>query len=80
MGCRRRAHPDELVRFVFSGHEITPGRNGKGRGAWLCAASPACLELASKRGAFSRAFRAAVPAAVIAKAAPELLRPQHTSP
>ena len=33
------------------------GRSRPGRGAWLCAGSPACLEQAAGRRAFDRAFR-----------------------
>jgi predicted RNA-binding protein YlxR (DUF448 family) len=41
------------------------GRTLPGRGAWLCARSPDCLEQADRRSAFSRALRAEVlPAAV----------------
>jgi predicted RNA-binding protein YlxR (DUF448 family) len=36
------------------------GRTLAGRGAWLCAGSHDCLELAVKRRAFERALRAAV--------------------
>jgi predicted RNA-binding protein YlxR (DUF448 family) len=36
------------------------GRSLPGRGAWLCADSPACLQRAARRGALSRAMRASV--------------------
>jgi predicted RNA-binding protein YlxR (DUF448 family) len=31
-----------------------------GRGAWLCAGSPRCIDLADRRGAFGRALRGAI--------------------
>jgi len=43
---------------------LVPGRTLPGRGAWVCRGSQACLELARKRRAFERAFRA--PVAVVA--------------
>ena len=36
------------------------GRSLKGRGAWLCSGSRSCFDLAVKREAFRRAFRAPV--------------------
>jgi predicted RNA-binding protein YlxR (DUF448 family) len=36
------------------------GRNGAGRGAWLCASSQRCFETARKRKAFGRAWRCQV--------------------
>ncbi|MDQ3680695.1 MAG: YlxR family protein [Actinomycetota bacterium] len=40
--------------------EVVVGRSLPGRGAWLCAGSPACVDLAERRSAFSRALRAPV--------------------
>jgi len=55
------AAPDELVRVVRSADgALAVGRSLPGRGAWLCAGSDACLELAERRKAFTRAFRAPV--------------------
>jgi predicted RNA-binding protein YlxR (DUF448 family) len=52
---------DELVRLVRSvDGRLMVGRLLEGRGAWLCQESPDCLDLAVKRQAFSRAFRATV--------------------
>jgi len=39
---------------------LAVGRHLPGRGAWLCAGSPACAEEAGRRGALSRALRAPV--------------------
>ena len=52
----------ELVRVVRSSDgTLAMGRALPGRGAWLCAASaPACVDLARKKKAFTRAFRAPV--------------------
>jgi hypothetical protein len=45
------------------------GRTAPGRGAWLHAGTPDCLDLALRRKAFGRAFRAP-----ISDGAPESLR------
>jgi predicted RNA-binding protein YlxR (DUF448 family) len=37
-----------------------------GRGAWLCLGSPECVELARRKDAFRRSFRAPVTAAAVA--------------
>jgi predicted RNA-binding protein YlxR (DUF448 family) len=58
----------ELIRFVLSPDgEVTPDLSARlpGRGAWV-GASRAAVDLAVKKGAFSRAFKAQ------AKAAPDL--------
>jgi predicted RNA-binding protein YlxR (DUF448 family) len=61
VGCRRVASPGELVRVVAeAGGGLATGRNLPGRGAWLCAGSPACLEVAARRKAFDRALRTTV--------------------
>jgi hypothetical protein len=39
---------------------VQASRTLPGRGAWLCADSPACLEQALKRRALGRALRASV--------------------
>ncbi|MFM7270216.1 MAG: YlxR family protein [Actinomycetes bacterium] len=61
MGCRRVAGPDSLER-VTAGPDgsLRVGRTEPGRGAWLCAGSPACLERAIRRGALPRALRRTV--------------------
>ena len=54
--------------------DVVVGRLLPGRGAWLCAGSSACVDLAARRNAFSRALRAPVgPDAISAlrKAMPE---------
>ena len=48
------------------------GRALPGRGAWLCAGSRGCLELAERRKALARAFRAPVEAAAVAALRVEL--------
>jgi uncharacterized protein len=66
VGCRRVAHPDELVRVVRTPDGgLAMGRDRPGRGAWLCAGSPSCLELARRRKAFERALRGAVEVAAV---------------
>ena len=39
---------------------LAVGRTLPGRGAWLCAGSPTCLDRAVRQRAFDRAFRAPV--------------------
>jgi predicted RNA-binding protein YlxR (DUF448 family) len=54
------------VRVVrTSAGELLVGRSLPGRGAWLCKASLACVDLAARRKAFGRAFRAPVGADAI---------------
>ena len=61
MGCRKVAAPDQLVRVVARpGGGLAVGRTEPGRGAWLCAGSPACLEAATRRRAFDRALRTTI--------------------
>jgi predicted RNA-binding protein YlxR (DUF448 family) len=50
-----------LVRVVrLHDGSLAVGRNGTGRGAWLCRDSPGCIDRAEKRKAFDRAFRGPV--------------------
>ena len=59
-----------MVRIVRSDDgSLAVGRTLPGRGAWLCADTPSCLDLALRRKAFGRAFRAP-----ISDGAPESLR------
>ena len=61
VGCRRVATQEELIRVVRRADgTLQAGRTLPGRGAWLCAGSPACLQRAARRGALSRALRASV--------------------
>jgi predicted RNA-binding protein YlxR (DUF448 family) len=61
VGCRRVASPDQLVRVVAEpGGGLVVGRTLPGRGAWLCAGSQECLEVARRRKAFDRALRTTV--------------------
>ncbi|MEU6430029.1 YlxR family protein [Microbispora sp. NPDC046973] len=59
VGCRVRTVKSELLRLVAVEGVIVPDLRGRlpGRGASLHP-SPRCLELAERRRAFSRAFRA----------------------
>lgn len=60
IGCRRRAHPDELVRVVRTpAGDLAVGRHRPGRGAWVCP-DPACGDQARRRRAWGRALRAPV--------------------
>jgi predicted RNA-binding protein YlxR (DUF448 family) len=63
-GCRRKAPKRELTRLALAaGGEavLDPAGRAGGRGAYVC--SPACLDLARRRGGLARAFRARVTAA-----------------
>jgi predicted RNA-binding protein YlxR (DUF448 family) len=61
IGCRRKAAPAHLVRVVRrEDGRLEVGRTLPGRGAWLCAGSPACVETALRRRAFDRALRGPV--------------------
>ena len=61
IGCRRAAPVAELVRVVAGpSGELLEGRTRPGRGAWLCAGSPACIDAAERQRAFSRALRTEV--------------------
>ncbi|WP_369409038.1 YlxR family protein [Herbidospora yilanensis] len=59
VGCRVRTAKSELLRLVVAGDVIIPDLQKRlpGRGASLHP-SPACLQLADRRRAFTRAFRA----------------------
>ena len=62
MGCRERAAKSELLRIVVVEGECVPDHRGTlpGRGAYVHPA-PACLDLAVRRRAFQRAFKAPGP-------------------
>ncbi|MGY3679337.1 putative RNA-binding protein YlxR (DUF448 family) [Streptomyces sp. TE33382] len=62
MGCRERAAKSELLRIVVDGGACAPDPRGTlpGRGAYLHPAS-VCLDLAVRRRAFPRAFKAEGP-------------------
>ena len=45
---------------AVAGGGLATGRTLPGRGAWLCAGSPACVEAAKRRKAFDRALRTTV--------------------
>ena len=59
------ATPAKLVRIVRTAGGLSVGRSLPGRGAWLCAGSTACVDLAERRKAFSRAFRVPVEGAEV---------------
>src|SRR6516164_8662290 len=62
VGCRARATKSSLLRLVVAGDGIVPDPQARqpGRGAYLHP-SLACLELAQRRRAFSRALRVSGP-------------------
>ena len=63
LGCRARKTQDRLSRLALApgpdGPRVVwdPERTLGGRGAWLCADNPACLENALRKRALARAFR-----------------------
>ncbi|MEO3756446.1 YlxR family protein [Streptomyces sp. B6B3] len=62
VGCRQRSARDGLLRVALTGDRCVPDLRGTlpGRGAYVHP-TPACLELAVRRRAFPRAFRAEGP-------------------
>jgi len=57
---------DGLVRVVRGlDGELRRGVGLPGRGAWLCAATPSCVDQAARREAFGRALRAPVAPEVV---------------
>jgi predicted RNA-binding protein YlxR (DUF448 family) len=72
IGCRRRAPVANLVRTVVRDDGgLALDRTASGRGAWICrsprsgAGQVACIDLAARRSAFTRALRAPVSGAAI---------------
>ena len=61
LGCRRRDDQARLLRVVADGTTVVvdPRRRAPGRGAYVHP-DPACVALAVKKRAFSRALRATV--------------------
>ncbi|HEY7137413.1 MAG TPA: YlxR family protein [Acidimicrobiia bacterium] len=57
MGCRRAAAPSELVRIARRLDGTLVIGPGPGRGAWLCAGSERCFDLAVRRRALARSLR-----------------------
>ncbi|KKZ68974.1 DNA-binding protein [Streptomyces showdoensis] len=59
MGCRERAAKSDLLRIVMNKDECVPDHRGTlpGRGAYVHPAV-VCLDLAVRRRAFPRAFKA----------------------
>ncbi|MET9663515.1 YlxR family protein [Streptomyces sp. NPDC006510] len=62
VGCRERAAKSELLRIVADGDDCVPDPRGTlpGRGAYVHPV-PVCLDLAVRRRAFPRAFKAKGP-------------------
>ncbi|MFP8964746.1 YlxR family protein [Streptomyces nanhaiensis] len=62
VGCRERSGKGDLLRVVLVGDRCVPDHRGTlpGRGAYLHPA-PTCVDLAVRRRAFQRAFRAGGP-------------------
>lgn len=61
MGCRKVAPQTALVRLALVDGRIVIDRHAAGRGAWLCAGSHGCLQLAVRRKAFDRVWRNSAP-------------------
>ncbi|MGO9964553.1 MAG: YlxR family protein [Acidimicrobiales bacterium] len=81
MGCRRVAPASELVRVAHAGGgALGVGKGLKGRGAWLCRDAPGCLELAARRGAFSRALHHPISPGAVDELRRELLAGSSTWP
>ena len=61
MGCRRTADQGELRRYALVNGRVVrdDARRRPGRGAYACD-DDACVERATQRRAWGRAFRAAV--------------------
>ncbi|MFI8002822.1 YlxR family protein [Streptomyces sp. NPDC086010] len=62
VGCRERAAKNQLLRIVVGEGEVVPDPRGTlpGRGAYVHPV-PVCLDLAVRRRAFPRAFKAEGP-------------------
>ncbi len=74
VGCRRVADPIELVRIARAPDGTVSVGAGPGRGAWLCAITPAaCFEQAVGRRALERALRTPLSAAELAALRAKLL-------
>jgi predicted RNA-binding protein YlxR (DUF448 family) len=54
------APPSELVRLAASPDGSLAVGSGPGRGAWVCAGSPDCVERALRRATLARALRRTV--------------------
>jgi predicted RNA-binding protein YlxR (DUF448 family) len=71
VGCRKVAPINDLVRVTRAADgSLLVGRNGPGRGAWLCVVSSgwpevSCVEQAVRRKALTRALRAPVDVAAM---------------
>ncbi|MFP3907894.1 MAG: YlxR family protein [Acidimicrobiales bacterium] len=83
IGCRRRAPQPELVRTVRRPDGfVVVGPTLEGRGAWLCRGATTCLAEATKRKAFSRAFRAPITGILVSEddlgSEPPTRSPEHT--
>ena len=75
IGCRRKAPQDELTRIARQADgSLSVGRRLPGRGAWLCAGSLPCFELAVRRRLFAKALRATVDEHDIERIRTEFLR------
>ncbi len=62
MGCRERAIKSELLRIVVDEGACAPDPRGTlPAGVLMCTLFPVCLDLAVRRRAFSRAFKAKGP-------------------
>jgi predicted RNA-binding protein YlxR (DUF448 family) len=66
VGCRQQRPANELQRCALGadGHAVCD-RVAPGRGAWLCAGSMDCFDLAARRRGFERAWRHTVDRAAL---------------
>jgi len=75
IGCRRKAPQDELTRIArHPDGSLAVGRRLPGRGAWLCAGSLPCFELAVRRRAFGKALRTTVDEQDVERVRTEFMR------
>ncbi len=80
VGCRRKATQDDLTRIArLPDGSLGIGRTLPGRGAWLCAGSLHCFELAVRRKAFAKALRGAVDEHDIERLRTEFMRSGSTA-
>jgi len=59
VGCRKKRKKEEMIRFTLSadgGTRRTTGKDGNGRGVYLCP-DPACLKAAKKKRRLDPAVR-----------------------
>jgi len=64
IGCKQVKPAAQLMRCRLDAHGRAvcgaPAARLAGRGAWVCAGSPTCVDTAASRGAFARAWKRTV--------------------